>query len=141
MEKIDLSIIIPTKDRPSLIKKTIDQLSKNIFFFKEIIIIDSSNKFIKKKIHNIISNSKLNIKIYDSKASISVQRNLGLKKVKKNTIITATPLRKGVEENIKKIITTNILLLCAWAVPSVVIIAITAAKGFFRLGLSKKEKV
>jgi len=36
------------------------------------------------------------------------------KKVKKNTIITATPLRKGVEENIKKIITTNILLLCAW---------------------------
>jgi len=39
---------------------------------------------------------------------------LSKKKVKKNTIITATPLRKGVEENIKKIITTNILLLCAW---------------------------
>jgi glycosyltransferase involved in cell wall biosynthesis len=84
LKKLDLSIIIPTKDRPSLIKKTIDQLSKNIFFFKEIIIIDSSNKFIKKKIHNIINNSKLNIKIYDSKSSISVQRNLGLKKVKKN---------------------------------------------------------
>jgi glycosyltransferase involved in cell wall biosynthesis len=84
LKKLDLSIIIPTKDRPSLIKKTIDQLSKNIFFFKEIIIIDSSNKFIKKKIYNIISKSKLNIKIYDSKPSISVQRNLGLKKVKKN---------------------------------------------------------
>jgi hypothetical protein len=40
-----------------------------------------------------------------------------------------------------EIVTTNILLLCAWVIPSVVIIAITAAKGFFRLGLSKKEKV
>ena len=38
-----------------------------------------------------------------------------------------------------EIITTNILLLCAWAVPSVVIIAITAAKGFFGLCLSKKK--
>ena len=57
---------------------------------------------------------------------------------KKNSI--SMPLRAQYWNGTSnEIITTNILLLCAWAVPSVVIIAITAAKGFFGLCLSKKK--
>jgi hypothetical protein len=43
-------IIIPTKDRPNELIKTIDVLASNIFFFKKVIIVDSSNLQIKKKI-------------------------------------------------------------------------------------------
>jgi hypothetical protein len=41
-------IIIPTKDRPNELIKTINFLATNIFFFKEVIIVDSSNLQIKK---------------------------------------------------------------------------------------------
>ena len=50
MKKLDLSIIIPTRNRSSMLTKTIKKLLKNTFFFQEIIIVDSSNKFHKSKI-------------------------------------------------------------------------------------------
>lgn len=87
-KKLSLSIIIPTKDRHELLIKTLNYLKKNIFFFNEILIIDSSTKNnfrtqeIKKKF------KKLNIKYYNSKPSTSLQRNLGLKKInRKNKFI------------------------------------------------------
>ena len=41
-KKLPLSIIIPTKDRTELLIKTLKYLKKNIFFFNEVIIIDST---------------------------------------------------------------------------------------------------
>lgn len=81
--KLSLSIVIPTKDRFYQLLKTLNFLKKNIFFFNEIIIVDSSakSKILKKKL-NIYKN--LNIKYYKSKPSTALQRNLGFKYVNKN---------------------------------------------------------
>ena len=85
MKKLNISIIIPTRNRYQKLINTINYLSKNSFFFREIIIVDSSDKNKKdiKKIKNKYKNLK--IKIFYSKPSISLQRNIGLNKVKKNT--------------------------------------------------------
>lgn len=85
MKKLNISIIIPTRNRHQKLIKTINYLSKNSFFFKEIIIVDSSDKKegdIKKLINKF---KNLRIKIFHSKPSISLQRNIGLNKVKKNS--------------------------------------------------------
>jgi len=79
-----LSIIIPTKDRPYKIKRLLDQLYDNKFFFNEIILIDSSNINNKKKLTIIIKKIDSNIKLINSRPSISLQRNKGLKNMKKN---------------------------------------------------------
>ncbi len=85
MKKLNITIIIPTRNRYHKLIKTISYLSKNSFFFKELIIIDSSDnrkiykKHLKKKFKN------LNLKFFFSKPSISLQRNIGLRKVKKKT--------------------------------------------------------
>ena len=44
LKKLNITIIIPTFNRYKILKKTINYLSKNSFFFKEIIIVDSSDK-------------------------------------------------------------------------------------------------
>ena len=83
MKKLNLSIVIPTRNRTIEIKKTLEYLSKNRFFFKEIIIVDSSdlkNRLSKKVLNKY---NKLNFKLFFSKPSISLQRNIGLKKVNK----------------------------------------------------------
>tara|TARA_B100001175_G_C19403102_1_gene587300 strand:+ start:107 stop:1015 length:909 start_codon:yes stop_codon:yes gene_type:complete len=79
-----ISIIIPTRNRPKLLKKTLNNLSKNNFFFMEIIVVDSSNNnaFLDIKNFPFLRNK---IKIYKSKPSISIQRNIGLKKVNKKS--------------------------------------------------------
>ena len=79
-----ISIIIPTKDRPYKIKKLLNQLYNNKFFFNEILVVDSSNVDNKKKLIFIIKQAELNIKLINSIASISVQRNKGLKNMKKS---------------------------------------------------------
>ena len=81
MKKLDLGIVIPTRNRSAMLCKTIKILEKNNFFFKEIIIVDSSNEFHKSKINTFIKFNKKNIKIFNSKPSISLQRNVGLDKV------------------------------------------------------------
>ena len=81
MKKLDLGIVIPTRNRSAMLSKTIEELKKNSFFFKEIIIVDSSNKYHKSKIKTFINSKNLNIKIFNSKPSISLQRNMGLDKI------------------------------------------------------------
>ena len=76
-------IIIPTKDRPNELIKTIDVLASNIFFFKEVIIVDSSNLQIKKIIKEKIKNYNFNIRIIDSEPSTCIQRNIGFNFIKK----------------------------------------------------------
>lgn len=77
-----LSIIIPTKDREEKIKSTISFLSNNIFFFEELIIIDSSEK--DNDLKNYIKKFNFKIKYLNSKPSISIQRNIGLKNIDNN---------------------------------------------------------
>ena len=83
MKKLNLSIVIPTRNRVEMLIKTLKYLSENKFFFKEIIIVDSSDKIQKAKLKLLKNFNKLNIKIFNSKPSISLQRNIGLKQVSK----------------------------------------------------------
>lgn len=88
MKKLDLTIIIPTRNRTDKVIKTLRYLSRNNFFFKEIIIVDSSEKIHKKKLqqHKILKST--NVKIIFSKPSAAYQRNIGLKNTdKKRTYI------------------------------------------------------
>ena len=82
-KRLPLSIVIPTKDRHAMLIRILNYLQKNTFFFNEVLIIDSSTKniFREKEIKNNFK--KLNIKYYNSKPSTSIQRNLGLKQIKK----------------------------------------------------------
>ena len=81
MEKLDLGIVIPTRNRSDMLYSTIKELKKNTFFFKEIIVVDSSNKLHKSKIKNFKNKIKVKMKVYNAKPSISLQRNIGLEKI------------------------------------------------------------
>ena len=76
-----ISVVIPTRNRPKFLKKTLTNLSKNNFFFQEIIIVDSSEKIFSLK-KGDFPNIRKKIKIYKSKPSISNQRNIGLQKMR-----------------------------------------------------------
>lgn len=81
-KRLLLSIVIPTKDREKLLLKSLNYLSKNIFLFNEVIIIDSSLKKIDVRSLKK-SYKKMNIKYFTSQPSTSMQRNLGLKNARK----------------------------------------------------------
>lgn len=83
MKKLDLSIIIPTRNRSEILFKTLKKLNKNDFFFKEVIIVDSSNEIHKSKILKFKIIKKLSIKIFNSRPSIALQRNIGLRNINK----------------------------------------------------------
>jgi glycosyltransferase involved in cell wall biosynthesis len=71
------SLVIPTRNRNNLLLKTLNQLKNFNVKFKEILVIDSSDKydnFFVKKI-----SKKYLVKFYRSKPSTSLQRNIGLK--------------------------------------------------------------
>ncbi len=85
MKKINLSIVIPTRNRSQLLSKTLQNLKKNSFFFNEIIIIDSSDKNERRKTNNLKKFKNLKLKIINSSPGISKQRNLGLKHVNKKS--------------------------------------------------------
>ena len=50
MKKLNLSIVIPTRNRVDMLNKTLKHLSVNRVFFKEIVIVDSSDKVQKTEI-------------------------------------------------------------------------------------------
>ena len=81
-KRLLLSIVIPTKDREKLLLKSLNYLSKNIFLFNEVIIIDSSLKKIDERSLKK-SYKKMNIKYFTSQPSTSMQRNLCLKSARK----------------------------------------------------------
>jgi len=76
------SLIIPTRNRCAHLKNILTQIKSLELIFKEIIVIDSSNRKYKKEIVKISKIFK--IKLYNSYPSISYQRNLGLNKAKKD---------------------------------------------------------
>ena len=85
MKKLNLTIVIPTRNRLRLLSKTLEHLEKNSFFFKDIIVVDSSDIKEKKKLYKLKKFFNIKIRILNSLPGISKQRNKGLKNVKKNT--------------------------------------------------------
>jgi len=74
-------LIIPTRNRPANLFSTLQYFSKNKIKFLKIIVVDSSDKNLKKIIINICSKFKVNL--FFTKPSTSQQRNFGLKKLNK----------------------------------------------------------
>jgi glycosyltransferase involved in cell wall biosynthesis len=77
------SLIIPTRNRPLLLNKILKQLQDLKIKFYEILIIDSSDPNIKTHVISICK--KYKVVLFDSKASSSLQRNIGLLKKSKKT--------------------------------------------------------
>ena len=73
------SLVIPTRNRPNYLKKTLDQIDNFKISFLEIIIIDSSDVEYENEINNLVK--KTNIKFFKSKPSTSLQRNIGIEKM------------------------------------------------------------
>jgi glycosyltransferase involved in cell wall biosynthesis len=74
------SLIIPTRNRAQYLENLLTQLKALKLKFKEIIVVDSSDKINKNNIKNICK--KFSVSLYSSYPSISNQRNLGIKKTK-----------------------------------------------------------
>ena len=79
------TLIIPTKDRPKHLWKTLNYIKTNRITFKKILVIDSSSKFNRKKIYKYIN--KFNLEFIRTLPSTSHQRNVGLKKTKKSKFV------------------------------------------------------
>tara|TARA_B100001175_G_C19498732_1_gene636843 strand:- start:75 stop:977 length:903 start_codon:yes stop_codon:yes gene_type:complete len=73
------SLIIPTRNRHEYLIKLLKYLNTNKIEFKEILIIDSSDKSSFEKTNNYCSKYK-KIKIIKSIPSTSLQRNVGIKR-------------------------------------------------------------
>ena len=71
------SLVIPTRNRSISLLKTLNQLKNFNIKFKEILVIDSSDKFDKFFFKKI--SKKYSVKFYRSEPSTSLQRNIGLK--------------------------------------------------------------
>jgi GT2 family glycosyltransferase len=70
-------IVIPTRNRIKELTNTLNFLESNKFFFKKIVIVDSSDTEIKKQIKKNLRKYSTNIKVVDSEASTCIQRNIG----------------------------------------------------------------
>lgn len=77
------SLIIPTKNRPTLLDDLLLQLKNYKIKFSEILIIDSSEKKFKLLIKNI--SKKYNCKLFNTRSSTSLQRNIGITNKKINS--------------------------------------------------------
>ncbi len=75
----ETSLIIPTRNRPEYLKKTLDQINESKVKFLEIIVVDSSEDDKKQKINNFIK--LFNVRFFNSVASTSIQRNIGIKNI------------------------------------------------------------
>lgn len=80
-------VVIPTRNRIKELTDTLNFLESNKFFFKKVVIADSSNSEIKNKIKKIVRKYNINIKVVDSKASTCIQRNVGFKFIQNNKYI------------------------------------------------------
>ena len=71
-------LVIPTRNRPTELYSTLQFFLKKKIKFLKILIIDSSNKNLKKEIINICN--RFGAHLYFSEPSTSKQRNIGLRK-------------------------------------------------------------
>jgi GT2 family glycosyltransferase len=80
-------IVIPTRNRVKELTNTLNFLDSNQFFFKKIVIVDSSKLEIKQKIKEKIKKYNSHIKIIDSEPSTCIQRNAGFNFIEDNEYI------------------------------------------------------
>ena len=80
-------IVIPTRNRIKELTNTLNFLDSNKFFFERIIIVDSSELEIKKKIQKKIKEYNSHIKIIDSEPSTCIQRNVGFEFIEESEFI------------------------------------------------------
>jgi hypothetical protein len=80
-------IVIPTRNRIKELTNTLNFLQSNKFFFKKIVIVDSSKLEIKEKIKAKIKEYNIQIKIIDSEPSTCIQRNAGFNFIENNKYI------------------------------------------------------
>jgi len=80
-------IVIPTRNRVKELTNTLNFLDSNQFFFKKIVIVDSSKLEIKQKIKEKIKEYNSHIKIIDSEPSTCIQRNAGFNFIEDNEYI------------------------------------------------------
>ena len=76
------TLIIPTKNRLKLLTKTLNNLKNLKIKFNEILVIDSSDKNDHEKIKKI--SKEFSLKVFKSKPSSSIQRNIGINKMNKS---------------------------------------------------------
>ncbi|MFC1709282.1 glycosyltransferase family 2 protein [Candidatus Omnitrophota bacterium] len=88
-KQIDLSVIIPTKDREQDLLECLDSLFKQKFFPREIIIVDQSTiKISPEKLQSIIPSSVESTYIYDPNISGATQaRNIALGQAKGEKVL------------------------------------------------------
>jgi len=79
----ETSLVIPTRNRIVSLEKLLKQLDLFKIRFLEKIIVDSSDSRISSEIKNI--SNKYSARYFNTKASTSLQRNYGLRKVNKKT--------------------------------------------------------
>lgn len=75
----DISVVIPTYNRSAEVKETLKHLSPFLNDLREIIIVDQSKDNLTKKILEKIRSENLRY-IYSAKPSITIARNLGVKR-------------------------------------------------------------
>jgi len=80
-------IVIPTRNRVKELTNTLNFLDSNQFFFKKIVIVDSSKLEIKQKIKEKIKEYNSHIKIIDTEPSTCIQRNAGFNFIEDNEYI------------------------------------------------------
>ena len=76
------TLIIPTKNRFKLLINTLTNLKNLKIKFNEILVIDSSDKNDHERIKKI--SKKFSLKVFKSKPSSSIQRNIGINKMNKS---------------------------------------------------------
>jgi len=80
-------IVIPTRNRIKELTNTLNFLESNKFFFKKIVIVDSSNLEIKDQIKKKVKKYRANIELVNSEPSTCIQRNVGFNFIKKSKYI------------------------------------------------------
>jgi len=80
-------IVIPTRNRIKELTNTLKFLESNKFFFKKIVIVDSSNLEIKDQIKKKVKKYRANIEVVNSEPSTCIQRNVGFNFIKKSKYI------------------------------------------------------
>lgn len=77
--QVDVSVVIPTRNRLVSLKRTLISINNQTCLPKEIIIIDSSDKKISYEDIDLFI-KKCGIEIYFSEPSVCLQRNIGIQK-------------------------------------------------------------
>src|SRR3989344_1625974 len=85
-ESKDISVIIPTYNRKEDLKTTLNSLSKNVKNLNEIIVVDQSKNQETKNLIESLNSKKIKY-VFSKIPSITIARNLGVKKSSKNSKI------------------------------------------------------